>query len=157
MGLQCRRIPGRLSATPRLSGRRPSRLAHRPLPAEARPPPRNLTKQLSLLRPGSAGRRMASRELLLRSTSTNGHRVPPRDGQIPNRAASSPTTKPTPVVVTPAPKDEYTSAVVTLRLLHAAEHDPRAAGRPAHAAAEPLLAPAAELCATRGRPLTERE
>ncbi len=38
-------------------------------------------------------------------------RVPPRDS-YPLIVQSSPTTKPTPVV-TPAPKDEYTSAVVT--------------------------------------------
>lgn len=142
------------SVTPDYPGGVPTPLADRPaLPAEASVPTAEPTKQAFTPAPEAPTKNGQPRIAPLSSDveRTVIARVPPRDG-YPLIAQSSPTTKPTPVV-TPAPKDEYTSAVVPpLRLLHAAEHDPRATGCPAHAASEPLLAQAAELCATRGDP-----
>lgn len=102
------------SVTPDYPGGVPTRLAHRPaLPAEASAPTAQPTKQAftpALEAPTKNGQsRIAPLSSDVERTVIAC--IPPRDG-YPLIAQSSPTTKPTPVV-TPAPKDEYTSAVVT--------------------------------------------
>ena len=102
------------SVTPDYPGGVPTRLAHRPaLPAEASAPTTQPTKQAFTPAPEAPTKNGQPR---IASLSSDVERtviacVPPRNGD-PLIARSSPTTKPTPVV-TPAPKDEYTSAVVT--------------------------------------------
>lgn len=102
------------SATPDYPGGVPTRLAHRPaLPAEASAPTAQPTKQAFTPAPEAPTKNGQPRIAPLSSDveRTVIACVPPRNG-YPLNARSSPTTKPTPVV-TPAPKDEYTSAVVT--------------------------------------------
>lgn len=102
------------SVTPDYPGGVPTRLAHRPaLPAEASAPTAQPTKQTFIPALEALTKNGQSRIAPLSSDveRTVIACVPPRDG-YPLIARSSPTTKPTPVV-TPAPKDEYTSAVVT--------------------------------------------
>ena len=102
------------SVTPDYPGGVPTRLAHRPaLPAEASAPTAQPTKQAFTPALEALTKNGQSRIAPLSSDveRTVIACIPPRDG-YPLIAQSSPTTKPTPVV-TPAPKDEYTSAVVT--------------------------------------------
>lgn len=102
------------SVTPDYPGGVPTRLAHRPaLPAEASAPTAQPTKQAFTPALEALTKNGQSRIAPLSSDveRTVIACIPPRDG-CPLIAQSSPTTKPTPVV-TPAPKDEYTSAVVT--------------------------------------------
>ena len=102
------------SVTPDYPGGVPTPLADRPaLPAEASAPTAEPTKQAFIPAPEAPMKNGQPRIAPLSSDveRTVIARVPPRDS-YPLIAQSSPTTKPTPVV-TPTPKDEYTSAVVT--------------------------------------------
>ena len=102
------------SVTPDYPGGVPTPLADRPaLPAEASALTAEPTKQAFTPAPEAPMKNGQPRIAPLSSDveRTVIARVPPRDS-YPLIVQSSPTTKPTPVV-TPAPKDEYTSAVVT--------------------------------------------
>ena len=154
-GCNAGRIPGRLRiGHARLSGRRAHASGSPSRPARRGLGPHRATHETNLHpRARSADEEWpaANCSPLVRRR-THGHRVRPTPGRVPlNRAV---------IADHQAHAGRHTRTEGRihlggrdpLRLLHAAEHDLRAAGRPAHAAAEPLLAPAAELCATRGDP-----